>query len=1281
MNDKTQKKGSMLILAALAALLLFSCKNPLVGLGPRVDLNPPEGEVTGITNGDYVSGDITLTGTVEDDKEIAAVWATIDGSDVSGSFDAAGNWEIDIDTTTYTDGEREVVISLKDSSGKITQKQLLLFLDNTPPVIMVTSPDLSSPQDTSPLSIRGEAYDPLRLKEVRAMIGQGSIDTISTLKGTNDSWLFDISHSVNGTETLGIILEAEDEAGNVSQAVFHSNDLRYLNNDSSINIIDLYNLVDDQDLNTFYGTTGYIITPTDVDQATVHAGLPSGSTSSQLSFGAGVSGLPLDIDMSGDIPQITVTTPNPNIAVPGDTMGLASKVNGTVTDNVEVDETTVEIRFLEDDGTTEAITWAPVTILPEQIINDQNVNFSYSLPGVLPDANYYVQVRADDANGTEGETALIPFRLDGNAPVIDITSPALSAYIPDTTTLIEGTATDSEPILVEISLDGTNWETVTTLPDPGGPWSYQISDWEAVYGAGSFSDFDTIPISARATANGTTTYTNHSLIIDRVAPIVEFLTPEDSRDEFGVITGDVNGVVTLRVAVSDDSLNSVTHKIGINGPVEAVDSGSLYNWSEIVVTTLMEDPNLATEISPGIWELPVTVTAVDKAGNTTITADYTMIIDNAQDRPNVSVIYPIEGESYGGEVSVSGIATDDDGTVGAVYVQVDLNTPPAGTPDFDDVYTFIDGIDFDGTGAVTAVDESVAYQVTGLSSWSFPLNATGELYSTDAYTPGSGHNGDVHVKIWAEDQINSTVTSVPQVLHFRFDDTLPRVDSVEIDGNPVSSNAYVSGTVLMDITVSDDTQINKLEISYDNGVSWENQSVTPAMSILKTVSIDTAARVAGGNGILYLRIKATDNTGYTTLEVLPLNVDNNAPEGTYPGAEPIVLTGTTALLQGTASDPNGSIAGVDRIEVYLERGGSLYDPLSTAYDYVTNYNPDIAAEVTTFGAGIFYPANPTGAGVMIVDDVNELGTDTVSGDGDGYDESLTLVASTWNWWVKFNSENIPDGDLNIHYVVVDKAGNKTHYSKAARIENNPPLIESVRLGTDINYDNFVDTTVGSGETFRYIDGTGADGAGVYYVDFSSSFTAIAARNNRLFIDADESAADGNGDPFAWLWELYYKGSAPNLLGVGAASTTISDFSTPSMPDEAGVIYTLRVTDDAGLIDEVDIVLDLDNVDSADPTVTLYDLDLTHSAIIDARDAVGDGDGYAVPGYSPTASPSWESASGRLHAAGSGLYDGVDADVSGTIIVSGTVEDDKAINELELQISGYNGGLGAGNAFP
>ncbi|MCK5250694.1 MAG: hypothetical protein KAJ98_12060, partial [Spirochaetaceae bacterium] len=539
--------GVVLILSLFALLAVTACKNPLVGLGARVDLTPPEGTVTGISNGDYVSGNITLTGTIEDDKEVDSVWADIEGQLVSGVINPDGSWGIPVDTTDAIyglDGEKDITIYLRDSSGKITEKQMLLFFDNTPPVLMVTIPELSSPQDTSPIIIRGEAFDPLRLNEIRVSVGQGSF-TLSSNSGTNDSWFFTLNHSVLGSETLGVNIEVEDLAGNISTVVYHAKDLRYLNNDTSITVIDLYNL-------TVYGNgdpevSHLTITPSDLT-VTNHSGLPSGSSTLQLKYGADIDGLPIEVDMSGDIPQISVTTPNPNIPDPGDTMGPASKVNGTVSDNVKVDETSIEIRFLEDDGTTEAVTWASVTILPEQIINDQNVNFSYPLPGALPDANYYVQIKALDNNLTEGMTALIPFRLDGNAPVIEITAPALSAYIADTSTLIEGTATDSEDILVEISLDGTNWETVGTLTAPGGAWTYPISDWEVAYGPAVFNDFDTIPISSRATANGTTTYTNHSLILDRIFPTIEFLTPPDSRDEFGVITGDVNGVVTLRVA-------------------------------------------------------------------------------------------------------------------------------------------------------------------------------------------------------------------------------------------------------------------------------------------------------------------------------------------------------------------------------------------------------------------------------------------------------------------------------------------------------------------------------------------------------------------------------------------------------------------------------------------------------------------------------------------------------------------------------------------------------------
>ncbi|MCK5250171.1 MAG: hypothetical protein KAJ98_09430, partial [Spirochaetaceae bacterium] len=316
---------------------------------------------------------------------------------------------------------------------------------------------------------------------------------------------------------------------------------------------------------------------------------------------------------------------------------------------------------------------------------------------------------------------------------------------------------------------------------------------------------------------------------------------------------------------------------------------------------------------------------------------------------------------------------------------------------------------------------------------------------------------------------------------------------------------------------------------------------------------------------------------------------------------------------------------------------------------------------------------------MTIDDVNELGSDAVSGDLDGFDESLTLVASTWNWWVKFDSTNIPDGDINVHYVVVDKAGNKTHYTKSARIENNPPIIESVLLGTDVNYDTNVDITVGDGETFEFRDESGTDGSGVFYVDFTIPVSGITTRNSRLFLDADESLTDGNGDPATWLWELYYKGGGVNLLGIGVDSTTITNFTVPSMPDENGVSYILRVTDDAGLVDEVELLLNLDNTDDVDPVVIMNDLDLNYYVSIDARGGV-DNYGYAIPGYTPSDTPLWINAKGRMRPDGIVAYDGDDADVSGRIIVSGFVDDDKAIHRLDLTITGYNGGLGAGNSF-
>ena len=1271
---------AFLVLAVLAVLV--GCKNSLVGLGGRVDLNPPEGDVTSISNGDYVSGEITLEGTIEDDKEIDAVWALINGEIVSGVVNDDGTWEIEVDTDDGIyggDGDKDIIIYLRDASGKITEKQMLLYFDNTEPVLMVTSPELGSPQDTLTFSIRGEAYDPLRLESITATVSGPAGPTITENLGTNDSWFFNVTHSLSGT--YNITITAEDKAGNTSSHVYHSTDLRSANGGDPITVIDLYSLSvfktgDDE-------VSHLTITPDDLAEEDLGYDLPSGSRRLSLLYDGVNPGIAVNVDMNLDIPEITVNNPNPN-ADPPDTLGPSAKINGTVSDNVSVDPDTIEIRFLDEVGGTltgadaALSTWNPITSY--QYINDKNYNFSHDIPAFASDTEYTLEIRAEDENSptaNQGTTDTISFVYDSNAPVVGITFPDLGSYVPNSTTLIQGIVNDTEPIVVQISINGGGYEVVGTFPGSGSDesWSYLLSDYEAIYGV--IGNYETVNVTVQATAGASTTRTNHSFVMDRLSPVVSFLTPEDGTD--------VNGVVTLRVSVSDSSLDTVFYEIGNpgDGLVYGVDEDDIYSFSHSIVTTEFEYEPIATEApaGSGIWELPVTVTAEDKAGHVTVSSGYSMFIDNARDRPVVSIIYPAEGESYGGEVTVSGIATDDDGVVGAVYAQVDLDTLTGETPDFAGFHTLTDGIVFDGTTTVHNVDENVGYELFGLSSWSFSLNSTGELYDM-----GGGHNGDIYVKVWAEDPNNASVLSEEQILHFRLDDTLPRIENVRIDGVEASPNDYISGTVRLTADISDNSQINKVEMSYDNGVSWETLPITQGASIASVVNIDTAARVAGGNGILYLRMKATDDTGFNTQEVLPLNVDNDAPTGSYSGDT--VLSGTGATLQGTAQDPAGSIAGIERIEVYLERenvdgDGFVYDP-AVVYAYTNPPTPNIATEETTFGTGNYYPADDDAdpdtplPGLMTIDDIYEGGSDSPGGDGDGFDESLTLSESTWNWWVNFNSENIPDGDITIHYVVVDKAGNMTHSAQAARIENNPPVIESVVFGTDVNYNGTVNQTVGLGESFRFIDGSGIDDSGEYYVDFDlvTGVPTITARNSLMYIDADESASAGNGDSSLWLWELYYKGGGTNLLGSGTDSATITDFLPSAMPDEDSVSYVLRVTDDAGLSDEVEFLVNLDNDDGIAPEVTLYDLDLTRNFIILARGGA-ENHGYSVPGFDPDAVPLWGEAQGRLRPAGAGVYDGDDADVSGTVIVSGTVYDTKVIDHVDLTIDGYDGDANGG----
>jgi len=82
----------------------------------------------------------------------------------------------------------------------------------------------------------------------------------------------------------------------------------------------------------------------------------------------------------------------------------------------------------------------------------------------------------------------------------------------------------------------------------------------------------------------------------------------------------------------------------------------------------------------------------------------------------------------------------------------------------------------------------------------------------------------------------------------------------------------------------------------------------------------------------------------------------------------------------------------------------------------------------------------------MVIDYPEFDSDT---DGDGTTGELWEGRSEKEWQARFDTRNFADGPVDVHYIVMDEAGNSTHHSKKMYVGNNRPLVRDINLGTDM----------------------------------------------------------------------------------------------------------------------------------------------------------------------------------------------------------------------------------------
>lgn len=284
------------------------------------------------------------------------------------------------------------------------------------------------------------------------------------------------------------------------------------------------------------------------------------------------------------------------------------------------------------------------------------------------------------------------------------------------------------------------------------------------------------------------------------------------------------------------------------------------------------------------------------------------------------------------------------------------------------------------------------------------------------------------------------------------------------------------------------------------------------------------------------------------------------------------------------------------------------------------------------------------------------GSAVVNDDADGYVEYLKQESgTTYTWFLDMKSDNIPDGPIEIHYVVFDSSGNAASYQTSGyKIQNNGPRVAGVWLGTDLDLSGGIDESIGSKERelFSYADATSDN------LSLAASFKVKEAPMYILPV-----VTNGNGD----LSLVLSAGpNAASLVQIGAP------FALRSGGSLAPVALDAAALDGIGEGSRHFRFVVWDSTEETTPLVDSLSMTRDFACEIGRIDAVIP---HAIirPFY-------WNSASdnslfGNSRANGhieiSGVYDGPDPDVSGMISIRGTAYDDQRLTALWLHIDGFS----------
>lgn len=317
-------------------------------------------------------------------------------------------------------------------------------------------------------------------------------------------------------------------------------------------------------------------------------------------------------------------------------------------------------------------------------------------------------------------------------------------------------------------------------------------------------------------------------------------------------------------------------------------------------------------------------------------------------------------------------------------------------------------------------------------------------------------------------------------------------------------------------------------------------------------------------------------------------------------------------------------------------------------------------------------------------------------DGDGMVESFAKSGSNYTWDASVDSTNIPDGPIEIHVVVFDKAGNSSHGYVKTSVSNNAPRIARVRLATDLNSNGIYEENESKvfawldEDTTKWDETTKSSGTEIWNLD-AEGWTI----KNNLQVEPEFV---GGTAPFYYVFSKESEaGIAKNLTSPKTDSFNASDTRKIAANREPFVILNSSFDSSDAFEDKIN-TYQFSFWDSTEETVPGKDSQWT---VLNAqlKQDIEDSNAPKVvvsPFYWNDSEDNslyknslsnghieleddWKNASGYNVGSTTGLYDG-DPKVSGKIVIRGTAYDDVFLSSLWIKFGKDAGATGQNFTF-